>query len=140
MLRKWAVNDGKLWRFTRPYENKIDGKLVPPSAVGFEHFLYETPGIPTEYAQQLETGFMQRMDHAAARALEKLLSDDIGQWETPERSAWTRLISSLWFRTPENVRAFKDAIAALITKDDPQFEQSYRRDKPAGWPTRFPKH
>jgi hypothetical protein len=137
LLAEWAVNDGKLWRFTRPYGSKIAKKLVAPAEIGYEHQLYTTPGLPEDYAQQFEKAFLSKVDDRAARAHKSLMRDEVINWITPDRSDWTRFIGSLFFRTPENLAAYKEAIAILLSKDTPEQRAAYLKDKPDDWPDTF---
>lgn len=134
LLAEWAVNDGKLWRFTRPYGSKIAKKEVSPAEIGYERFLYTTPGIPEEYAQQFESKFLSPVDSRAAGAHQVLLQDEPVVWTQPIRSDWTRFIGSLFFRTPENLAAYKEAIGMLLSRDTPELRAAYLLDKPDDWP------
>lgn len=137
LLAEWAGADGKLWRFTRPYGDKIAKKRVSPAEIGYERFLYTTPGIPEEHAQQFEARFLSPVDSRAANAHKALLSNQAINWTLPVRSDWTRFLGSLFFRTPENLAAYKEAISALLRQDTPKLAAAYRRDKPDGWPDKF---
>ena len=137
LLSEWAVNDGKLWRFTRPYRKKVAKKLVAPAEIGYEHQLYTTPGLPEDYTQQFEKAFLSKVDDRAARAHKMLMRDEPVKWATPERSDWTRFIGSLFFRTPENLAAYKEAITNLLSQDTPEQRAAYLKDKPADWPDSF---
>ena len=107
LLAEWAVNDGKLWRFSRPYGDKIAKKRVAPAEIGYEHLLYATPGLPEDYAQQFEAKFLSKVDDRASEAHKLLMRDEPIHWARPERSDWTRFLGSLFFRTPENLAAYK---------------------------------
>ena len=137
LLAEWAVNDGKLWRFTRPYGRKIAKKEVSPAEIGYERFLYTTPGIPEEYAQQFEAKFLSPVDSRAADAHKVLLQDEPIVWTQPIRSDWTRFIGSLFFRTPENLAAYKEAIGLVLSRDTPELRAAYLLDKPDDWPDTF---
>jgi len=137
LLAEWAVNDGKLWRFNRPYGSKIAKKLVSPAEIGYERFLYTTPGVPEEHAQQFEAKFLSPVDSRAATAHKTLLREEIIVWTEPVRSDWTRFLGSLLFRTPENLAAYKEAITTLLSRDTPELRAAYLRDKPDGWPDTF---
>lgn len=137
LLAEWAVNDGKLWRFTRPYGSKIARKLVAPAEIGYERLLYTTPGIPAEYAQQFEAKFLSPLDSRAAQAHKMLLRDEPIVWTQPLRSDWTRFLSSLLFRTPENLADYKQAIGLLLSRDTPELRAAYLREKPDDWPETF---
>ena len=134
LLAEWAVNDGKLWRFTRPHGNKIARKLVAPAEIGYEPQLYTTPGLPEEYAQQFEKVFLSKVDDRAACAHKLLMRNELINWKTPTRSDWTRFIGSLFFRTPENLAAYKEAIAILLRQETPEQRTAYLKDKPRDWP------
>lgn len=134
LLAEWAVNDGKLWRFSRPYGSKIAKKLVSPAEIGYEPGLYKTAGLPQDYEQQFEKDFLSRVDDRAARAHKLLMRDEVFTWTTPSRSDWTRFIGSLFFRTPENLAAYKDAMAVLFSQDTPELRAAYLKDRPEDWP------
>lgn len=138
LLAEWAVNDGKLWRFTRPYGRRIAKKLVSPAEIGYERLLYMTVGLPDEYAQQFEAAFLSKVDGRAAKTHKLLLmQDDPINWKQPDRSDWTRFIGSLLFRTPENLAAYKEAINVVLLEEDRKHREAYLRDKPADWPDSF---
>jgi hypothetical protein len=100
MLAKWAVQDGKLWRFTKPYGDKIATKLVAPAEIGYEKHLYAMPGVAPEAMQQIEEKFMSPLDAQAAETHQLLLAGKINGMPQKQRSAWSRFIMSQWFRTP----------------------------------------
>jgi len=137
LLAEWAVNEGKLWRLTRPFGDKVATKLVSPAEIGYERFLYMTPGIPEEFAQQFEAKFLSPVDSRAADAHKLLLQPEPIIWTRPLRSDWTRFLGSLFFRTPENLAAYKEAIGTLLNKDTPEQRAAYLRDKPDDWPDSF---
>jgi hypothetical protein len=112
-LRPWAGRDDQVCQM-----RKIGGKVVPrrvhPNATGFERDLYRIDGeVPPEQAQHVELNFFKPLDTEAARALQRILSDDTSPWDGPARSAWTRYILSLMFRMPTTVGALKSHIAEM---------------------------
>lgn len=134
LLAEWAVNKGKLWRFTRPYGKKIDQKLVAPAAIGYEDRLYTTSGLPDRYAQQFEKAFLSKVDHRGSQAHRLLMRDSPIVWTTPLRSDWTRFINSLLFRTPENLAAFKEAAGIRLASETPGQAAAYLTNKHDNWP------
>ena len=134
LLAEWAVNDGKLWRFSRPYGSKIAKKLVAPAEIGYQSQLYTTPGLPDGYTQQFEKAFLSKVDERAARAHRLLMRDEPIDWTQPERSDWTRFIGSLFFRAPGNLTAYKDAVASVLKQETPAQQAAYLKDKPEHWP------
>lgn len=135
LLAEWAVNNGKLWRFTRPYGSKIAKKLVAPAEVGYERLLYTTPGIPDEFSQQFEAKFLSPVDSRAAKSHKILMQNEPIVWTQPTRSDWTRFLGSLFFRTPENLAAYKEAIGLLLSADTPERRAAYLQAKPSDWPS-----
>lgn len=134
LLAQWAVNDGKLWRFLRPIPGKIVTKLVAPAEIGYENHLYATPGLPAEKAQQVEQHFMSRLDAQAAEAHQLLLQGKAHQMPQKQRSAWSRLIMSQWFRTPDGLRYFKEAMKLVLTARDEALNIRYAEVKKEGYP------
>jgi len=105
---------GKLWRFLQPVSGKFAAKLVAPPEIGYEKYLYATPGLPPERAQQVEQLFMAPLDSTAAEAHQLLLADKVHQMPQKVRSAWSRFIISQWFRTPDGLRYFKEAMGHAL--------------------------
>lgn len=134
LLAQWAVNDGKLLRFLRPIPGKIVTKLVTPAEIGYEKHLYATPGLPAEKAQQIEQHFMSRLDAQAAEALQLLLQGKAHQMPQKQRSAWSRFIMSQWFRTPDGLRYFKEAMKLVLTARDEALNARYAEVKKEGYP------
>lgn len=134
LLAQWAVNDCKLWRFLRPIPGKIVTKLVAPAEIGYEKHLYATPGLPAEKAQQVEQHFMSRLDAQAAEAHQLLLQGKAHQMPQKQRSAWSRFIMSQWFRTPNGLRYFKEAMKLVLTARDEALNIRYAEVKKEGYP------
>lgn len=134
LLGQWAVNDGKLWRFLLPIPGKIVTKLVAPAEIGYEKHLYATPGLPAEKAQQVEQHFLSPLDAQAAEAHQLLLQGKAHQMPQRQRSAWSRFIMSQWFRTPDGLRYFKEAMKLVLTARDEALNARYAQVKQEGYP------
>jgi hypothetical protein len=134
LLAEWAVNDGKLWRFLRPIPGKIVTKLVAPAEIGYEKHLYATPGLPAEKAQQVEQHFLSPLDAQAAEAHQLLLQGKAHQMPQKQRSAWSRFIMSQWFRTPDGLRYFKEAMKLVLTARNEALNARYAEVKQEGYP------
>lgn len=137
LLREWQNDQGKLCRFTRPFSSKIDVKWVSPKQVGFENNLYSITGAPAETAQIVEQGFMQAVDDAAADALAILTGKLDWRWDERTRSGWARFISSIWYRTPENLAAFKRAAVGIWRASDANIQARYEQIRKPGDPPLF---
>lgn len=134
LLAHWAIDDGKLWRFTKPYGDKVATKRVAPAEIGYEKHLYAIPGLPAETMQRIEEKIMSPLDALAADAHKLLLAGKVGAMPQKERSSWSRFIMSQWFRTPDGVGAMKQAMCALLSKEDPVLGAKYQALKLDGYP------
>jgi hypothetical protein len=126
LLSAWTGSDGKLWRFTNPLMGNFAAKHVAPADLCYEKHHYTTPDEPYERAQQIEQVLMALLDDRTSTAHQMLLGGEIDAMGLHERSAWSRFIMSLWFRTPDGVRSLKDATAALLGIDDRQIAEAYQ--------------
>lgn len=134
LLAQWAINDGKLWRFLRPIPSKVVAKLVAPAEIGYEKHLYATPGLPPERAQQVEQLFLSPLDAQAAEAHQLLLAGNAHRMPQKQRSAWSRFIMSQWFRTPDGLRHFKEAMGLVLAARDEPLNARYAELKQEGYP------
>lgn len=134
LLGAWTGEDGKLWRFSNPWQDKIAAKHVTPAELGYEEYLYTIPGLAAERAQQIEQVLMSRLDDLAATAHRMLLAGDLESLGSRYRSAWSRFMMSLWFRTPDGVRGLKAATAAMLDIDDGQLAAAYQARRQSDFP------
>jgi len=134
LLGAWTGEDGKFWRFTNPWQDKIAAKHIAPAELGYEEYLYTIPGLAPERAQQIEQVLMSRLDDLAANAHRSLLAGDLNGLGSRDRSAWSRFMMSLWFRTPDGVRGLKAATAALLDVHDGQLAAAYRSRRQPAFP------
>ena len=137
LLAQWALNDGRLWRMLRPVPGKIATKCVAPAEIGYEAGLYSLPGLPAAEAQQVERHFMSPLDAMAADAHRMLLEGRVERMPQRERSAWSRFIMSLWFRTPDTLRDFKDAFAIALLAGDDGLERRFAEIRRDGQPEKL---
>lgn len=98
-LNAWCGNDGRLERYSRPYNNIVTDRC-PPKSTGFERDLYSLKGTSPTRKQLVEKRFMHAVDTRAAKVFSALRK---GQRElsVTERSDAARFIMSLRTRTPE---------------------------------------
>jgi hypothetical protein len=126
LLKQWAVNEGKLWRFVQPIPGKIVPKHVAPAEIGYKKHLYSLPGLPASQAQKVETSFMSPLDSLAAEAHQLLLLDKAENMSIEHRSAWSRFIMSLWYRTPDGLHYLKKAMNLILRLPDDSMNKSYK--------------
>lgn len=125
-LKRWTGEDGRLCQFSQPYKGIIAHRKHP-AQTGYVKRLYELPGLPRDHAQQIERGFMQRLDSLAAEALVMLENGDSRLASDSEaRSAWSRFIMSLLMRSPEDLAALRRGIAEEWARHLPQLEEKYK--------------
>ncbi|MDI1326076.1 MAG: DUF4238 domain-containing protein [Brevundimonas sp.] len=137
LLGQWTTNDGKLWRFMQPAPGKIAVKSVSPAEIGYEEYLYATPGLPPEKAQQVEQHFMSPLDSLAADAQQMLLAGQASKMPQKERSSWSRFIMSQWFRTPAGLSYFKEAMGLVLKARDEPLNARYQEIRKEGDPERL---
>ncbi|MES2096783.1 MAG: DUF4238 domain-containing protein [Pseudomonadota bacterium] len=114
LLARWAIDEGRLWRVTRPVAERIATKHVAPAEIGYERNLYAARGVAANDAQMIEQRFMSPLDAQAAEAHRILLDGGANRMSRLERSAWSRFVMAQWFRTPAGVRHFKEAYALAL--------------------------
>lgn len=107
-LRAWQGADNKVSEYSMPYDRKFVINHKQAESTGFEDRLYEIKGFEPALAQQAETRFFKPIDEKAAKTLQLLLlkGNDVN-WDTENRSAWSRFIMSLMLRCPEDLQKFR---------------------------------
>jgi hypothetical protein len=134
LITQWAVDEGKLWRFLQPAPGKIAAKRVAPAEIGYEKYLYATPGLPPEKAQEVEQLFMSRLDDLAAETYQLILAGKLRTLTQKQRSAWSRFIMSQWFRTPAGLGFFKEAMGHILAGPDQALDARYREIRQENYP------
>lgn len=131
MLRRWAVNDGKLVRFYRP-RNKVVTCPLAPAAVGYAQHLYTLAGYPLEIRAGIEKKYMGPVvDDPAAKAMDILIAHDGPRLTGRMREAWTRFLMSLWLRTPNalaDITAEAEATLRANLAVRPEEYEAVRKD------------
>lgn len=134
-LRQWTGADGRLCEFSKPYD-RVKPRRVAPDGTGYVRGLNVIPGMAPKDAEFLETCFFKRADDDAARALRILLADRPWKFTDKEHSGWSRFITSLIARNPEEIGRLKAAGQTLFDKALPELEAEYlARRKPTDPPT-----
>ncbi|MCD2175073.1 DUF4238 domain-containing protein [Rhizobium sp. C4] len=123
---RWAGEDGKLRRFSKPIENKIVAKWVSPEVSGGEDLLYTDHAAPVDIAQALESGFMSPLDSLASQALVALEANDpILRRDSRLRSAWSRFLMSLMMRMPDHLETLSGGLMEEWARAMPELEAAY---------------
>lgn len=140
-LRQWAGNagTGELCEHKKVY-NTVAPRKTSAEGTGYEIDLYRIDGVPAETAQNLEIIFMKLVDTDAHRALVKLRTKPRSPWPGQLRSAWTRFILSLLFRTPEVVRLLKSHIRDLWRIGSEALQEQYAERRKPGDPETFEEY
>lgn len=134
-LRQWTGADGRLCEFSKPYD-RVKPRRVDPDGTAYVRGLNTIPGMAPEDADFLETYFFKKTDDDAARALRILLAERPWKFTDKERSGWSRFITSLIARNPEEIERLKAAGQALFDKALPEIEADYAaRREPTDPPT-----
>ncbi|HEY0011578.1 MAG TPA: DUF4238 domain-containing protein [Allosphingosinicella sp.] len=102
-LRRWVGADDRLTEFRRPHKALVERRKFP-SETGFERELYSIKTREDEAArQELETGFLRKVDNDAAQALAFLEEHRSTPTDDRLRDGWVRFIMSLLHRAPWRV-------------------------------------
>lgn len=124
-MKQWAGEDGRLVQYSKPWGERVKPKRVFPRQTGFEDRLNELDGLPEPARQRLETHFYSPVDSAASSVLHALKAGR-GAFNVRERMAWSRFMTSLIVRNPENIRAAAAQISENIKKVDRATERRYQ--------------
>jgi hypothetical protein len=132
-LKRWVGLDGKICEFSRPYRDIVP-KRVHPAGTGYINDLYRLPGVEGEGAQKLEQLFFSPVDSWASDALAKMHDGRTSNWNVAERSAWTRFVTSLLFRNPDDVSLLIKRMRVDYYITDEKAEARYRVTKRGNYP------
>jgi hypothetical protein len=133
-LRQWQGTDGRICAYTR-HNQDVKPRRVHPNATGFHKDLYRVDGLPEDKAQWVER-FLAWVDSEASDALQRLLAGGADPWEVRPRSAWSRFILSLRFRTPAAVAKVRQCFEAIWQSTIEELEVLYEAEPgPNGPPT-----
>jgi hypothetical protein len=111
-LKQWAGPDGRLCEFSRKHE-QVTRRLTSPVGTGYARGLNTFTALPPAIANFLEETFFQQADDKAAKAFHLML--DGGKFLSGEtKSAWSRFLLTLIYRTPEGMRRVGDRILAVV--------------------------
>jgi hypothetical protein len=124
-LREWTGPDGKLERYTKPIEGKLDIKRRPTKAVGWWEDLYRAPENDPHKDNFLEWGFFKQLDDRAARVFRLLNSTPIPALSAEEISIWSTFLMSLLHRTPEALAAYKETAGRIYDETVPEVRGRY---------------
>jgi hypothetical protein len=109
-LSRWTGKDRQLCEM-----KLIRGKLMAerrhPKGTGYIKDLYRTDGVPEDISQDLEIKFMSPLDNGAAKARDKIASDQ--PLDAGDRIAWAQFMLSLLYRNREGVDFIKAHMADI---------------------------
>jgi hypothetical protein len=99
--RNWAGSDRQIERYEW-INGSVIRRRVFPKAAGFRENLYRHPRIAMDEwtAQALEWAVLSKIDDAAARALEAMLSDPKALNDDVVRRSWSVFLRGMLLRTP----------------------------------------
>ncbi|MBY5818474.1 DUF4238 domain-containing protein [Rhizobium leguminosarum] len=137
---RWASDDGRLRRFSRP-RDQIVAKWVFPTQSGGENNLYSDPEAIPDKAQVLESEFMSPLDSLASQALAMIETGDTKINRDPKfRSAWSRFLMSLMMRMPDDIDTLKISLVEEWARAIPELELVYAADRQDDWPPTFQEY
>lgn len=123
-LKAWALR-GTVTEYSRQRSGLVTQDRSP-RATGFEKHLYSLKGEPDALTrEQVELGFMRKIDDAAARVLIKMTHEPRVQLTQSETEAWAAFTTSMMFRTPARLAWFDEQIRNTPHEFTPQERVDY---------------
>lgn len=123
--REWAGRDGRLCEYSRPYD-VVKPKRVHPDGTGYVRGLYTVPRNDPRVAEYIEREFFKVTDNSASLVLAVLRSGQPIEWNSDNRSAWTRFIISLMLRNPEYVARMAAEVVDFFNPSSSELNERYR--------------
>jgi uncharacterized protein DUF4238 len=133
-LKGWAVRDGRLCEYSRPYD-RIKPRMKHPAGTGYEYVSMES------WQFAVEQRFLRMVDQRAAETREVLLDGrDISALTLDQRSAWSRFEMSLIHRNPEKVAWITEAVEAHYVDRLTRLESQYENIRTPNGPPTFAEY
>ncbi len=111
--REWAArDDGRLCEYTRPYR-EVKPQWKHPDATGYVRGLYTVPKNDPVVSEYIEHHFFRITDNGAAVVAQQLRVGGPIDWESLDRSSWSRFIISLMLRNPEYVARMASEVVSF---------------------------
>ena len=133
-LKRWALEDRKVCRFSRPHGDKVVSKRVSPRGTAYEEHLYSMRSSDGPIAD-MERDFFSHLDSEAAKAMD-LLEQGLPEteWKRRPRSAWSRFIWAQSIRTPSEVAQLKSSVKGPWSNSIPEWQEVYEAMRHDGAP------
>ena len=122
----WAGPDGRLCEFSRPYD-VVKPKRVHPDGTGYVRGLYTVPRNEPIVAEFIEKEFFRITDLKASDVLRMLRTGQPIEWNSDNRSAWSRFIISLMIRSPDYVARMAAEVVGFFDPTSTDLNDKYRR-------------
>jgi Protein of unknown function (DUF4238) len=125
--KEWAGPDGRLCEYSRPYD-VVKPKLVYPKGTGYVRGLYTVPrNDDPRVGEYIEHEFFSVTDNSASLVLAQLRSGRQIEWNSDNRSAWSRFIISLMIRNPEYVARVAAEVIGFFDPASSELNEKYRK-------------
>jgi hypothetical protein len=115
-------------RIPRPYD-VVKPKLVHPDGTGYVRGLYTVPRNEPIVAEFIEKEFFRITDSKASEVLRMLRTGQPIEWNSDNRSAWSRFIISLMIRNPEYVARMAAEVVGFFDPTSTELNDKYRQIK-----------
>jgi hypothetical protein len=124
--KEWAGPDGRLCEYSRPHD-VVKPKRVHPDGTGYVRGLYTVPRNDPRVAEYIEREFFKVTDNSASVVLTMLRSGQAIEWNSDNRSAWSRFIISLMLRNPEYVARMASEVVDFFNPTSTELNDRYRQ-------------
>ena len=122
----WAGPDGRLCEFSRPYD-VVKPKRVHPDGTGYVRGLYTVPRNEPIVAEFIEKEFFRITNSKASDVLRMLRTGQPIEWNSDNRSAWSRFIISLMIRSPDYVARMAAEVVGFFDPTSTDLNDKYRQ-------------
>jgi hypothetical protein len=110
-LKQWAIHENQLCEYSK-HHHVVRTRQKYPDATGYLRGLNTFNALPPEIADFLEKRFFQKADDRAAKALKLIMNG--AAIDGPTKSAWSRFIMTLIYRTPEGMRLIRQRVTTIV--------------------------
>lgn len=133
----WAGADGRVERYVRIASGDVHRARHFPSAVGYQPNLYRYPRAEMDEwdAQALEWAVFSKIDDAAAKALDALLTDRAALKDGNVRRDWAVFLRTMLLRTPYQMSATLASLEQIWKSAGANLEERYSEIRKPGMPS-----
>ena len=139
-LKQWGdpKKGGRLSEYCHRYKG-VEARPTFPAGTGYSHGLYTFSELQGEAENFIEDVFLLKADDHASVALKYLLAHDL-DFDTGLKSAWSRFIMTLLFRSPESIQRLRERVATDLPSALQELKSEWESARREGDPKTFEEY